>query len=156
MHRSSSRHFLSGGRYPALRAFGILYLILACLSVLGGIGWAIYYAATAQTNLMTRLFVSGEILAGAFFACVSLLMIAEVVKLFIDMEHNTRTTAMALAMRGGTQSAVVAGPATSVVAPDPALTPTGTVVSDGHVSRVEGYFHSLDEETAEAALLRGH
>jgi hypothetical protein len=77
----------------------------------------------------------GAIVAG-FFVVVSMLAVAEVLKLFIDVEHNTRT--------GG------AGARGMVVE-----TPTSTVVvsgGDGRTNRLD----ALDEETAEAALLRGH
>ena len=63
--------------------------------------------------------------------------IAEVLKLFIDMEHNTR---MAIPGRIGVPA--------SVTTMEPARNDGG----GGHVNRIE----ALDEETAEAALIRGH
>ncbi len=74
-------------------------------------------------------------IAGAFIACVWMLAFAEMIKLFIDLEHNTRI------------SAVVHAPGAMVAAG--AGDGQGTAT---HVNRVA----ALDEETAEAALLRGH
>jgi hypothetical protein len=59
------------------------------------------------------------------------------IKLFIDIEHNTRAAAPA---QPGAQRTFVAGGDGKVA------------VSSGHANRL----NELDEETAEAALFRGH
>jgi len=74
---------------------------------------------------------------------LSMRAIAEVLKLAIDIEHNTRITAVA--NRSGAMAA--AADVTSVpVAGD------GAAVAAVRGNRLD----ALDEETAEAALLRGH
>ena len=71
--------------------------------------------------------------------------ITEVLKLVIDIEHNTRASALA-AGRAPAMSSTAAG--TTVT--------TGSdgdgAVAASHANRL----HDLDEETAEAALIRGH
>jgi hypothetical protein len=120
----------SGGRYPVLRALAILYLVLAGLAVLSGLiaaGWALVSAPWDTGN---RIVLSLLALAGTFFVVVTMLAIAEVIKLVIDIEHNTRLAAL----RSFTSVAANAQP-----------TPAG-----GRIRDVD------EEETAEAALIRGH
>ena len=69
-------------------------------------------------------------------------MIAEVFKLFMDLEHNTRVSAMANAYRGATAS--------DVAVTTPAVE-TAAVGPDGRRGRI-----LAGEETAEGALVRGH
>jgi hypothetical protein len=129
-------HVLSGGRYPVLRSLAILYVIgagLAAAATVIGIGYAILASRMAWTD---RLIIAVGALAAGFFMVVSMLAIAEVLKLFIDIEHNTRVNA------GGR----IGMPAS--------MTPEIANADGGgaHLNRL----HALDEETAEAALLRGH
>ena len=70
-------------------------------------------------------------LAAGFFVVISAFAIAEVLKLFIDVEHNTR---VAIPAQTGT----------------PMSNPGGDGIKPG------GRLADLDEETAEAALVRGH
>ena len=136
MHTS---HVRSGGRYPVLRSLAILYLIGSAVAVLGGLiaaGWALVRAPYAPGD---RVILAVGALAAAFFVVISMLAIAEVLKLFIDVEHNTRMAA--LGMRPMTP------PATSV---EPGM--VGTPGERSHTNRLD----ALDDETAEAALLRGH
>ena len=120
--------FTSGGRYPVLRALAIIYLIGAAVAVLAGLfaaGWALVSAPWAVGD---RIALALSVLAGAFFVVLTMLAIAEALKLFIDIEHNTRLGAL-------NRFAAANGP-------------TG----DGGRLRLD----DIDEETAESALLRGH
>ena len=123
----------SGGRYPVLRALGILYIVAAALMLLAGLvtaGWALMRAPGSAGD---RIVLALTALAATFFLVISMLAIAEVLKLFIDVEHNTRMSAV------GRMETLTAPP---VSAPSDAE----------RVNRM----HSYAEESAEAALLRGH
>lgn len=121
-------HILSGGRYPVLRALGILYLLGAVLAAVAGIVAAIWVVAQlGDLGVGQRLMLALSTLGGAFFVVISMLAIAEGIKLFIDMADSLRI------MRG---TAIVSG--------------SGAATGDG------GRIGTLDEETAEAALFRGH
>ena len=127
-------HVMSGGRYPVLRALAIIYVIgaaLAAVATVIGVVWALAAGAGAGTD---RLIIAAAALGGGLFVVISMLAIAEVLKLFIDVEHNTR---MAVPGRIGMPASV---------------TPEVARSDGGHVNRLD----ALDEETAEAALLRGH
>ena len=127
-------HVLSGGRYPVLRAMAIIYVIAAGLVAISTILTLGYILFAASFGFTDRLVMFAGALAGGFILCASMLALAEVLKLFIDMEHNTR---MAAAGRIGMPASVTPNIASS----------------DG--GRL-GDLAALDEETAEAALLRGH
>jgi hypothetical protein len=127
-------HVMSGGRYPVLRAMAIIYIIgagLAALSTLITLGYILFASGFAWTD---KLVIFAAALAGGFILCASMLALAEVLKLFMDMEHNTR---MAAAGQVGMPASVT---------PNIASTDGGRL----------GTLANLDEETAEAALLRGH
>jgi len=126
-------HVMSGGRYPVLRSFAILYVFAAVLAVLGGIIGVIYTLARAPFALGDRVIISLGIIGGTCFVVLSMLAIAEVLKLVIDIEHNTRATAV---NRFTTEASAAAA-----------------VTSDPNG---RNRLHDLNEETAEAALLRGH
>ena len=131
-------HVKSGGRYPVLRSLAIIYLIGAAVAAVAGViaaGWALIWAPLSTSD---RFIMAGSALAATFFIVISMLAIAEVLKLFIDIEHNSRLTAVAALQRVST------GPA------DPA------VVVPGDGGARPNRLDALDEETAEAALLRGH
>src|SRR6266480_1059171 len=87
-------HVMSGGRYPVLRSFAILYVFAGALAVIGGIVGVIYTLARAPFALGDRMIISLGIIAGTCFIVLSMLAIAEVLKLVIDIEHNTRTAAV--------------------------------------------------------------
>ena len=128
MHRA---HVKSGGRYPVLRALGILSMVGALGIVLMGIyaiGWSLF---AAPANMSEKLALAGGALVGTFVLAVAVLAFAELIKLMIDVEHNTRMGAI------GT----VAG--------------NGSAVDSG-IPVVGGRMAEIDEESAEAALLRGH
>ena len=137
-------HLMSGGRYPVLRSLGILYLIGAGVSILAGVAGIVWAFADGPGDMSDRLIIAGAMLAGTFFLVLSMLAFAELLKLFIDVEHNTRTIGMS----------APAATTTSVTAP-----PSGAVVAETTTSRDGGRINriqQLDEETAEEALIRGH
>jgi hypothetical protein len=127
------RHLYSGGRYPVLRSLAIMYVIGAGLSLVGGLmlaGWALFGVQQPATD---RLILVAGILAGTFFACVTMLALAEIIKLAIDVERNTRT------FNGVTTTTVTGGEMR-----------VDREVPTGRMSQwLSG------EETAEGALLRG-
>jgi hypothetical protein len=127
-------HFASGGRYPVLRSLAILYMIGAILTGIGGIVLAcwMFFALPGLQNHVTAGVVT---LAATFLVVLSMLAVAEVLKLFIDIEHNSR-------MMGRMESASEMAAAESA-----AGGPNG---ARGGRRWLEG------EETAEGALLRGH
>jgi hypothetical protein len=127
MHRA---HVKSGGRYPVLRALGILSMVGALgIVLLGlyGIGWSLF---AAPANMIEKLALAGGALVVTFVFTVAILAFAELIKLMIDVEHNTRMGAMGGAAAAGNGS--------------------------GSGSAVGGRLAEIDEESAEAALLRGH
>ena len=131
-------HVLSGGRYPVLRALAILYLVMACVTALGGIAGAIYLLASRRYGApLDRTFMAIGAIVATFYFVVTMLAVAEVIKLFIDMEHNTR---MAWPGRIGMPQSV-----SSV-----SMSSSESYAGDG------GRLAELDEETAEVALIRGH
>ena len=134
-------HVLSGGRYPVLRAMAILYVFGAAFSVLATLltlGWVLVRSGFAWSD---RLIMCAGAVAAGFFLVVSMLALSEVLKLFIDIEHNSRMSAAAhMGM------AAVPGSTTMVTSSD------GVGANGGRMAA----FHTLDEETAEVALLRGH
>ena len=133
------KHLMSGGRYPVLRALAILYLLASALVLIGGIIVAGYILATQPWQITTRVVWAIVSLVGTFFGVLGCFAVAEVIKLFIDIEHNTRQSSM-----------IVTTPAPSM----PAGVSVGTEGSAAVVHR--NRLDMLDEETAEAALIRGH
>jgi hypothetical protein len=130
-------HVSSGGRYPVLRAFAILYVIMSVIALIAGIigaGWALI---AAPWNVGNRIMLALMALASSFFLIVGTLAVAEVIKLFMDIEHNTRLTAM----RAMGETTTAAPTVAAANGPEAA-----------HVNRLR----EMDEETAEGALLRGH
>jgi hypothetical protein len=121
-----------------LRALAIIYVIGAALAAIATVVGVIYSLAAGDGSFADRLIQAAAAIGAGLFMVVTMLAIAEVLKLFIDVEHNTR---MAVPGRIGM-------PAT--VTPDTARADGGPVM--GHVNRID----ALDEETAEAALIRGH
>jgi hypothetical protein len=131
-------HVMSGGRYPVLRALAILYVIGGALAVIGTLVGIGYILARGPGSAMDRVIISIGACVAGFFIVVSMLAVAEVLKLFIDMEHNTRMW-------------MSSGRTTVAVAPGMAEISSASG-GDGFTNRIE----ALDEETAEAALIRGH
>jgi len=131
-------HVVSGGRYPVLRALAILYVLGAALTALGAVLFALYALAFWRLAWSDRLIVAGGSVVGGFIVVISSLAIAELLKLFIDIEHNTR-----MSMPGRIGMSLSAGGAEVAVSND------GGAAAINRIS-------ALDEETAEAALIRGH
>jgi hypothetical protein len=127
-------HIHSGGRYPVLRSLGILMIIAAALALIVGVARGVWGLFTVTDTFGGRLIWLAFWSVGAFISAVMLLAFAESIKLFIDIEHNTR-----MAVPGTT--------VTTVAAPG-----DGSAATGAHVNRIS----ALDEETAEGALLRGH
>ena len=127
-------HLMSGGRYPVLRSLAIIYVIAAALAAVAtaiGVIWALAAGDGAGAD---RLIMAAAALGGGFLLVITMLAIAEVLKLFIDIEHNTR---------------VGAGAPTNRSVPVSIDTATH---DSGQSNRIEG----LDDEPAEVALIRGH
>jgi hypothetical protein len=122
--------FSSGGRYPVLRAIAIIYLFLGGIAVIGGVVAMLWLLLRAPFSPMDRVILAAAALAASVFCCALILGAAEVIKLFVDLEHNTRMAAM-----------------DHPTTPPSAQTPAG-----GLTNRIS----VLEEETAEAALIRGH
>jgi hypothetical protein len=128
-------HVMSGGRYPVLRALAILYVLAAALIAVAAVLTTLYAMVTYHLAALDRLIVLAATLAGGFILVISSLAVAELLKLFIDIEHNTRMNAPGLI---GMPSHLEAGQAVGS--------------GNGPANRI----NALDEETAESALLRGH
>lgn len=131
MHVMQRVQFSSGGRYPVLRSIAIIYVFLGGIAIIGGIVavlWLLIRAPFAPTD---RVILAAAALAGSVFGCALMLGAAEVIKLFVDLEHNTRIASTYRPMT-----------------PASGETPN----TDGHTNRIS----ILKEETAEAALMRGH
>jgi hypothetical protein len=125
----------SGGRYPVLRAFAIIYVIMSVIALISGIvtaGWALL---RSPWGVGDRIVLALLALAGSFFLVVGSLAVAEIIKLFMDIEHNTRISALRSLGQEVTTSTSASNNETVV-----------------HTNRLR----EMDEETAEGALLRGH
>jgi hypothetical protein len=167
MHTS---HVSSGGRYPVLRTLAILYLVAACAVLVAGVWRAIRVLTVndpsgfdmfgATPDMGSRLLSAFSWLAASFIGVLAMFAVAELIKLAIDIEHNTRLMAMRSATTAGADAAAVVvptdtGAAVAVVTPAgdgvaPAA-PAATAPAGGRIGQwLEG------EETAEGALLRGH
>ena len=129
-------HLTSGGRYPVLRGLGILFLIGAAGWLCYGLyktGWALFASPNSAGE---RVELGLQWFAVTFFGVLVITAIAELIKLMIDVEHNTRVAAM--------------NAAPAAVTTDGNGAPV--VVATGHVNRIA----EMEEESAEAALIRGH
>jgi len=142
-------HVLSGGRYPVLRSLAIIYVIAAALAVVStvlGIAYALFGMRLAWSD---RGIIAVGVLTAGFFLVLSMLAIAEVLKLVIDIEHNTRMSASRAAGAPSSIAITTSDAATTVVAADG---DGAAMAAAARPNRLD----ALDEETAEAALLRGH
>jgi len=86
-------------RYPALQIIRTFYIVQAVLVV---IGWAIYMVvslilASRIGAVQEWMWMAVMVTAGAAFAATLLVAIAEVIKLAIDVQSNTLSTARSLA-----------------------------------------------------------
>jgi hypothetical protein len=121
----------SGGRYPVLRTIAILLLVGSGIELIGGVVGAVWWYRSAHPvdTAGNVVMVMAAILAGTFLIALGTLAVAELIKLLVDVEHNSR---MALHGHHG----------------DDTLMPAANGAK--HTTWMEG------EETAEGALLRGH
>ena len=156
-------HVSSGGRYPVLRTLAILYLFAAAAVLVLGVWRAVSVLVGssdgdlfgATPNMASRWLAAFSWIAASFIGVLGMFAVAELIKLLIDIEHNTRLAGMR-AMAGD----VVA--TTSVPAPGVAavvVTETsGNGISAGEGVPGGGRIGQLleGEETAEGALIRGH
>lgn len=133
-------HLSSGGRYPVLRALAILYMV----SGFGLLGYGIYMGVKTMTSAPDdvggRALVAVYWIAGSFLAAIVAFAVGELIKLFMDIEYNTRRTAHHSMPAGATDAerdAAENGPGVPLV-------------GNGRGKWLEG------DETAEGALIRGH
>ena len=156
-------HVSSGGRYPALRTLAILYLFAAAAVLIIGV-WravAVLIGNTdadlfgATPNMASRWLAAFSWLAASFIGVLGMFAVAELIKLLIDIEHNTRLAGMRSMAGDVVATTTVPAPGTTTV--------VTTGIRDNGVSVGEGVpgggriGQLLDgEETAEGALIRGH
>jgi len=169
-HYDHKSHLLSGGRYPVLKTIAILYLIGACAVAIYGLfvaAWclfgqpAVWIPVSFTPAWGSRIMGCISAIGGTFLAVISMLAIAEGIKLFIDAANSLRMMA-----RGSMSGATSASPSVAVVTDGPAMVSTSTSPSpqpvsmtggtDGRMGGRLGALEEIDAETAEAALLRGH
>lgn len=135
-------HIETGGRYPILRVIAILWLVGAAVSLVYGVFQAIsvliganhQQLVTVGGNLTSRIIGCVVWLAVTFFAVIANIAIAELIKLAMDVEQNTRMTA-------ANTAATAFPPAATAGAPPP--------------GRDEAR-RRWEDESAEAALIKGH
>lgn len=142
-------HVTSGGRYPVLRALAILYMVSAAGLFIYGLWQALTTLITARDSVEGKVVTAIWWMAGGFLAALLAIGISEVIKLFMDIEHNTRIAAL----RAAHGAAMEATPGSS------AASDNGVETHDGPGLPVVGAREKkwLDgAETAEGALLRGH
>lgn len=145
-------HVSSGGRYPALRTIAVLYLVAALFVTVVGV-WRAVQVFRGGDDPTTADMVGpmndawGRALGGlvwlavTFIAVLGMFALAELIKLFIDIEHNTR----AMSLHSATAAATTAGDG------------RGAATHEGPAVPFVGERKILEgDETAEGALLRGH
>ena len=161
-------HLTSGGRYPALRTIAVLYLIGA-VCVVGLCVWqAIRVVAWGADGATTELVgptntASAKAmavvcwLAAAFIGLIVMLAIAELIKLFIDIEHNTRLIAHNRPATAAADAAAMSAAATGAAAAAVNGQDGDVLIREGPAVPFAGDRKLLDgDEPAEGALLRGH
>jgi len=139
------RYVLSGGRYPVLRSLAIIYVVGAAIVALATVLACGFILISARFAMTDRLIICAAALGAGFFMTVSALAVAEVLKLAIDVEYNTRMNA------SPTSTVVTVGSQGAEVA----MIGSGSG-TDERGNGLGGRLGTLDEETAEAALFRGH
>ena len=151
-------HVSSGGRYPALRTIAVLHLFAAIVVAVVG-AWRAVSVFRSEGDVLTNdLFgapttAAGKVMVGAcwlavtFVAVITMFAIAELIKLFIDIEHNTR------ALAGSAADASLAARAQGALGADGRR----ATVNEGPAVPFAGDRKILEgDETAEGALIRGH
>jgi len=170
-HHDHKSHLMSGGRYPVLKTIAILYMVGACGVALYGLfvaAWCLFGQPTAWIPVSytpawaSRIMACITALGGTFLAVISMLAIAEGIKLFIDGANSLRMMALhgwsgASSSSNANVAIVTDGPAvvstSSLPTPQPVSMSGGT---DGKFGGRMAALEELDAETAEGALLRGH
>jgi hypothetical protein len=95
-------------------------------------------------------------IAASFIGVLGMFAVAELIKLLIDIEHNTRLAAMRSMAGDVVATTTVPAPGTTAVVTTGAIGDNGTRVGEGVPGG--GRIGQLleGEETAEGALIRGH
>jgi hypothetical protein len=124
--------FETGGRYPVLRSIAIIYVFLGGIAIVGGVVGVLWSLLRAPFPATDRIILAGAALVVATFWCALMLGGAEIIKLFVDIEHNTRMTSLDRLMPSS----------------DGGGKPSGAAP----INRMS----CLEEEAAEVALIRGH
>lgn len=92
MHKA---HVMTGGRYPVLRTLAILYMVGAAGLLCYGV-YRVGRTLFAPVGLVADRLMLGLLILGlTALAVIGALLAAELIKLLIDVEHNTRVTAPA-------------------------------------------------------------
>lgn len=126
-------HMASGGRYPVLRTIGILLLFAGVLDLIAGVVAAVWWYRGHPVDTAVNLgMVMIAMMAGAFLGFLGIIALSELIKLLIDIEHNTRMAAGRSAEQ-----------------------PVASGVSAVNGGEKRGTWMQ-GEETAEGALMRGH
>src|SRR3954467_6052436 len=95
-------HVSSGGGYPGPRPLAILYLFGAAAVLVIGV-WravAVLVGSTdsdlffATPNMASRWLAAFSWVAASFIGVLGMFAVAELIKLLIDIEHNTRLAGM--------------------------------------------------------------
>src|ERR1700722_16354702 len=86
--------FSSGGRYPVLRSIAIIYVFLGWIAIIGGVAAVLWMLTRAPYDAVDRVILAAAAAVGAVFWCALMLGEAEIIKLFVDLEHNTRMAPM--------------------------------------------------------------
>lgn len=80
------RSIIKENRYPVLKRISLIYFILAWISILVAVIFSLI-------NLGDNLGLSVSIIIGGSIVSTTLFLISEVIKLFLDIEKNTRVSA---------------------------------------------------------------
>jgi hypothetical protein len=162
-------HVSSGGRYPVLRTLAILYLFAAAAVLVLGVWRAVSVLIGgtdadvfgATPNMASRWMAAFAWLAASFIGVLGMFAVAELIKLLIDIEHNTRLAGMRSMAGDVVATTTVPAPGVTAVVVTETATATadnGLRTSAGEGVAGGGRVRQLleGEETAEGALLRGH
>lgn len=150
-------HVSSGGRYPALRTLAILYLVAACAVLVVGVWRAVRVLTIADPTgfdmfgatpaMGSRLLSAVSWLAASFIGVLAMFAVAELIKLLIDIEANTRAAAAMRTIEVAAPAAVV----TTTAASEAGNGVGEGVPGGGRIGKL-----LAGDETAEGALIRGH
>jgi len=86
-------HVSSGGRYPVLRSVAILFMVNAIVVIGAGVYWTYNMLTQSALAMSDRIQLAVAIIVATFFAVLITIGIAEMIKLVLDIEHNTREAA---------------------------------------------------------------